>query len=546
MVANFSVVANATEAEENLVDSDLRNWENLSEIDPDAYSLSINLRGDNKYRVFFKNYDATDGSIQTIPLGEYGAFYTLTNLQVGQNYSFSFDFGVQESVLNKISFLLGVGYIQNNQLIIDDNIGISLYHTDFLNQGFVYDTIVGSTSNSVNLNFTYSQVQLGTPCIYICGIVTEDYDNPFNPSLYIGNISLIRQPSETEKKLDGILGWLEDIKNSIIGLSETIKTNFSTFFSNLQDKITEMKDGVTEKLGTISTEFSGYITGLGDRVSSFFTDLKENISAYFTDLWNKFSAFFEKFKPRIYVDFNFKSGALNTNTGKFEYPAGNSYVLSDVIYVPEGVEMHLNYTTVNSVGLKYIPVTSDGEYTGRYDQYFTDFELLLDTSRYFRIETRSYSTSGLVGYVDVGWFTYFTYNLRHKIDIKIEEIKISIHDFFVPPEGFFEEWKVTFDLMLSDNLGFIYQAPNFVIDIVEVIQEILQSDQEVNLVFPAVEFDIAGYHIELFKDTKVDFSFLEAGIWLTLYSMYKVMLYVIFALALIKYGISTWERTMAN
>lgn len=137
-------------------------------------------------------------------------------------------------------------------------------------------------------------------------------------------------------------------------------------------------------------------------------------------------------------------------------------------------------------------------------------------------------------------------DLKLKIDVKVEEIKTSIHDFFVPPEGFFEEWKDKFDLMLSDNLGFIYQAPNFVKGIIEVVQEILQTDQEVNLVFPAVEFDIAGYHIELFKDTKVDFSFLEAGIWLTLYTMYKVMLYVIFALALIKYGIDTWERTMSN
>ena len=42
--------------------------------------------------------------------------------------------------------------------------------------------------------------------------------------------------------------------------------------------------------------------------------------------------------------------------------------------------------------------------------------------------------------------------LKQKIDLKIDEIKQSIHDFFVPPEGFFEDWKAKFDLMLSDNL----------------------------------------------------------------------------------------------
>ncbi len=137
-------------------------------------------------------------------------------------------------------------------------------------------------------------------------------------------------------------------------------------------------------------------------------------------------------------------------------------------------------------------------------------------------------------------------DLKLKIDTKIEEIKQSIHDFFVPPEGFFDNWKMRFNSMLEHNLGFVYQAPNFVVQVVNCIQDVLNTKTEPNLVFPKVEFDIVGYHVVLFEDTKVDFSFLESGIWATAYGMYKVMLHAIFAFALIKFAQDTWERTMSN
>ena len=137
-------------------------------------------------------------------------------------------------------------------------------------------------------------------------------------------------------------------------------------------------------------------------------------------------------------------------------------------------------------------------------------------------------------------------DLKLKIETKIDEIKQSIHDFFVPPEGFFDNWKMRFNSMLEHNLGFVYQAPNFVVEVVYCIQDVLNTKTEPNLVFPKVEFDIVGYHVVLFENTKVDFSFLESGIWSTVYGMYKVMVHAILAFALIKFAQDTWERTMSN
>lgn len=137
-------------------------------------------------------------------------------------------------------------------------------------------------------------------------------------------------------------------------------------------------------------------------------------------------------------------------------------------------------------------------------------------------------------------------DLKLKIDAKIDEIKQSIHDFFVPPEDFFYNWKTRFNSMLEHNLGFVYQAPNFVVQVVNCIQDVINTKTEPNLVFPKVEFDIVGYHVVLFEDTAVDFSFLESGIWATFYGMYKVIVHAILSFCLIKLAQDTWERTMSN
>lgn len=440
----FSVSVFASNEEENLISYNFYNdWQQISDIDSKFDDLNF---GSGTY------YNSI-----TIPSNVYipstsafvGAAYTLPNLTVGESYELFLPF-VFRNPDNLFRVFVGFGFLDSEG-----------YITPFSDSSWVsFAESVGDYINDVNYNFKFTfeyqeNPSKGTPCVYVSFLSEEnDFTTTFGTQFYLYYTSYLKRlPSPTEQKLDGILGWLEDIKNSIVGLPQTIKTNFQNFFSDLENKINDFKNTVTEKFTTLSTEFSSYITNLGN-----------NIKGFFDDFWNKISEWFEKFKPRINVDLGFQSGALNVSTGEFVFPAGNNYVLSDVIYIPDGVEMHLNYTAINDTVVRYIPVTSKGEYTGRYDQYYTDFELLLDTSRYFRIETRSFATGFIECYVDVGWFTYYMYTLRHKIDVKIEEIKQDLHDLFIPSEGYFDDLSNRFDLLIEERFGALVTITDYLVE----------------------------------------------------------------------------------
>lgn len=400
-LANFSVVANAAE-DENLIDSDLRNWEVLtgdceisqSSGNPDYYYISLGYSS------------------------QVALVYDLADLNLSDSYLLSFflmNDNTARSFFKNYTVTVGVIVLDSSgEYIVDSN--QAFYEIDSSNY-------LNFVTNPFELSFKMNTF-VGKPAICFVFTPTSDFIEDSYPDLfYVKNISLVSSSSETNSRLDGILGWLQELWDSI-----------TDGFSNLGLSITHLGDRLQTKLGEVITNLSGEVQSVKEGITTKLGEVSINISAAFSSVGDRIQ---------------------------------------------------------NKLG-----------------------EVI----------------TGLTG----------------ELRMLGDNIKNSIRDFFIPPEGFFDTWKAKFNLMLENNLGFVYQAPNFVIEIIEVIQEILESDQEVNLVFPEVEFDIAGYHIELFKDTKVDFSFLESGIWLTLYSMYKVMLYVIFALALIKYGMSTWERTMSN
>ena len=604
-LANFSVVANAAEAE-NLVDSNLSNWTDYS--DENEYFESPNI----SYLDNNVNYIEVSGSSYPVYIFDVTEF-----LKIGESYNFSFNLpttgGSNSTSLNSCEL----------HWCLTDGNGDSVpsYGSD------VFEIVVNNNNKSNYLGkttvfeFTYTQ---GFQNTFLClSIIPADNLEAYNDlELYISDISLERVTTESEKKLDGILGWLEDIKNSITGLGDKLTSvweNIISSVSALGDRISgffsDLGNTISTKFNELTTNFSNFITNLGDRISEFFDNLITNVKTFFEELPRKIFNYEIEVTDddiisdgegseggeddsgsspiNLFSDLQFETtGALNVvDYGDYyyvEFPqktsSGLAYKKQRSVGVP--IESEVNYLFSFDVSQYHIyndcyiliessyhsekvSITGEGSYSVEFpsspvpDTVYITLAVYSRAQAYYNLYDLSLTAINASGddtgsgdegtTTKVSWFQYLINKFKSWFNSIIDSVKgffiklvDDIKGLFIPADGFFEEWKVTFDLMLSDNLGFIYQAPNFVIDIVEVVQEILQSDQEVNLVFPAVEFDIAGYHIELFKDTKVDFSFLEAGIWLTLYSMYKVMLYVIFALALIKYGMSTWERTMAN
>ena len=511
-LANFSVVASAAE-DENLVSSNITNWDlgsNLDDgyIDPDHFIYNAEFNT-SRIRVRFPSHEVHD-------FFGISLLYELPEIQVGQNYQYEFTIPSVE-VVNQISphlsdripsafgegvtLVFGIGYLDSdNFLNFYTDYGFSIDYSDF-------PDVIGQTFKQ---SFRLDNIK-GTPVLAIMLSSVGSSES----IVFLQNVSLTKVESGTDKKLDGILGWLEDIKNSITGLPEIIKTNLSTFFNDLSTKLTELKNNIKTnletlgsningKLGDVSTDFSSYVSGLGDRVSSFFSDLKTNLTSEFTAFKNKVNTEFTNLKSNLTTNFDNLRSTLSSRFDKVD-----------------------NFLTEIRDFFHNLYWDLVGGTCGAGDVHSSLFERLGDRIR--------------------GFFE----DLKVKIDIKVEEIKTAIHDFFVPPEGFFEEWKANFDLMLSENLGFIYEAPYLIILFVTLAEDILDTDTEPSIIFPEISFELPGEYgceIDLFEETEVDLSFLsESNVFSFLYyEAYPALLHVIFILALVGYAKYILGRTMSN
>lgn len=513
-LANFSVVANAAEDEENLIDSDLLTWNDLSSIYPDIEPFQVfrlAKTGNVQY------YQIGWNQPQNATLLSSNAIYTLPNLYVGDTYTLKLSVNAtQEISLTDATWFIGIGYIDpstNEPIAYDDN--YIILTTENM-QGAIGYYYITNYYKEITFKYTHKE-NLGQPCIFIQGTLIDNSVSSSSVSINIlyNSVSLTRDPSETEKKLDGILGWLQDIKNTLTGLPELIKTNLSTFFTDLSTKLTELKNNIKTnletlgnningKLGDVSTDFSDYVSGLGDRVSSFFSDLKTNLTSEFTAFKNKVNTEFTNLKSNLTTNFDNLRSTLSSRFDKVD-----------------------NFLTEIRDFFHNLYWDLVGGTCGAGDVHSSLFERLGDRIR--------------------GFFE----DLKVKIDIKVEEIKNAIHDFFVPPEGFFEEWKANFDLMLSENLGFIYETPDLITGFVTLAKNILDTDTEPSIIFPEISFELPGEYggeINLFEETEVDLSFLsEFDVFSFLYyEAYPALLHVIFILALTGYAKYIWGRTMSN
>lgn len=403
MVANFSVVVNAAEAE-NLVNSDLTTWEKY--VPSDFYGSAEVVLSKGNSGAYYVSCGTS---------AEHCLIYDVSDLKIDTSYTFSFvihDNDTTRLFFDSYDLFVSVGSLQNGVIVDSDPfISYQITSTNYTNY----------TSTPFSMSFKLNSV-IGSSCIVLY-MAPKTSSVDYQRGYYIKNIQLVSNSSATDEKLDGVLGWLQELWDSI-----------TEGFSNLA---ADFKEGVNNLTSELQVTWQ--------QITSKIEQIKDNLVGEIANSWQQTVSKIEQVKNNI----------------------------------------------IDSVS---------------------------------------------------GFFS----DLGTKIENKFNEIKTAIHDFFVPPEGFFDTWKVKFNVMLENNLGFVYQAPNFVKESVYVIKDIIDSSGNINIVFPSVEFDIAGTHVKLFDSVKVDFSFLETGILATLYSMYKVILYAALAFALVNFAVTTWERTMSN
>ena len=121
----------------------------------------------------------------------------------------------------------------------------------------------------------------------------------------------------------------------------------------------------------------------------------------------------------------------------------------------------------------------------------------------------------------------------------------SIKGFFIPKEGFFETAKEQFDQLLSDHLGFLYEAPSMVAGIFKAVGDWNPPEQP-SITLPAFNFTIADHPVHLWDEQVYTFDFLGEQPWSTLYAIYKTFVFVMLSVAMINLAIKKYHNIVGG
>lgn len=121
----------------------------------------------------------------------------------------------------------------------------------------------------------------------------------------------------------------------------------------------------------------------------------------------------------------------------------------------------------------------------------------------------------------------------------------SIKGFFIPEEGFFDTVKQKFETLLSEHLGFLYEAPQMVGTIFNVVKD-WNPPEEPTITLPAFDFDIGDDHIHLWDEQVYTFDFLANQPWSTLYAFYKTFIFVLLSVAMINLAIKKYHSIIGG
>lgn len=135
--------------------------------------------------------------------------------------------------------------------------------------------------------------------------------------------------------------------------------------------------------------------------------------------------------------------------------------------------------------------------------------------------------------------------LGDRIQGFFENLIESIKGFFIPQEGFFETVQQKFKSLLSEHLGFLYEAPQMVGTIFNVVKD-WSPPEEPTITLPAFDFDIGDDHIHLWDEQVYTFDFLSNQPWSTLYAFYKTFIFVLLSVAMINLAIKKYHSIIGG
>lgn len=134
---------------------------------------------------------------------------------------------------------------------------------------------------------------------------------------------------------------------------------------------------------------------------------------------------------------------------------------------------------------------------------------------------------------------------NENLDKSLSKFGDRIKGFFIPKEGFFDDVKSRFDKLLSEHLGFLYEAPSMVGSIFGVVKDWNPPEQP-TITLPAFNFDIGNDHIHLWDEQVYTFDFLANQPWSTLYAFYKTFIFVLLSVAMINLAIKKYHSIVGG
>ncbi len=552
----------------------------------------------NIYRLSLK---ATSGYSNT-----FGVVYDLPSFVAGHSYTLSFKlpsgsdiasaWGVTWSdeqttnYYNNSTVIVGYGFLSADGTNIEPQVELYEFNSsnisNYLGKTLKTSFVAGSASGRPVVYITFSCIDTNIHHFYFSDFVMFDND-------------------DNSQELTGIKGFLHSIRWDLVGgvcdeedcphsssvnphlsLTERMSAGFSTMFENIGNKFEEGSalhtwfNNLSDRFSALGDREEGFFANLGDRMSGFFDKLKESIfqsfsdlgidlegwfdnvgtwfddtvgsiDGFFADLWSKFSAFFEKFKPRVYMNFEWVRGIINYTTGEVGLRDDNfPYVIvSEAFTIEPGTKYLLDFVcTDNTKAIAVFQYDYYGNYVGvikNSSASFEGFELPSGFQYRFRTEYPPGVTDldqvndYVLVYCEEGWVNALLYNLKH-----------GIKDLFVPDELFLTNFKTEVSQIFEDSLGFVYTFIDYVVQLFDKLQDIFSAVRRNDVfafTFPKFEFDFLGYHIKLWDDITISMDWLNGttGIGL-LYSVYKGMLHFMFIIALVNYGDKVYKDVTSS
>ncbi len=569
---NFGVTVQA--ASDNLIDSDLSNWGSL-----ESYGTTSVYSNANIYRVSGKGTD-------NIMLG---LIYDLPSLIAGHSYTLSFKLPSGSDIVSAWGVSWSdeqtINYYNNTTVCIGYGF-LSADGTKMDTQLMLYEFNSSNISNYLGKTLKTSFVAgsaSGRPAVFI--LISSSDSNIHH--FYFSDFVMFDN-DDNSQELTGIKGFLHSIRWDLVGgvcddedcphsisvnphlsLTERMTAGFSTmldnlssgvtnlgdreegFFSNLGDRMSDFFDKLKESIFNSFADLGIDLEGWFDNVGTWFDDTVGSIDGFFADLWSKLSEFFDKFKPRVYMNFEWVRGIVNYTTGevslrddKFPY-----VIISEAFTIEPGTKFLVDFVCNDKTkGLAIFQYDYYGNFIGVLKSSSSSFEgLELPSGFQYRFRTEyppgvtdlDQVNDYVLVYCEEGWVNALLYNLKH-----------GIKDLFVPDELFLTNFKAEVSKIFEDSLGFVYTFIDYVVQLFDKLQDIFSSVRRNDVfafTFPKFEFDFLGYHIKLWDDITISMDWLNGttGIGL-LYSVYKGMLHFMFIIALVNYGDKVYKDVTSS